>query len=616
MMAMFAFTSVFALQGGPDIYGYTWKDSNEPGGPAFVWNSIQGAPGAVQVAGLADDNSVGPFNLNGWSFHYYWTDESSWKFGSNGWLGFNNIGNIAHCFPTIPQAGGSGDNFIAPYMTDLNFSTNSTPNPGEVWYWDNGADTLIVEWVNVPWWTNGTPDWIGSNSFQLILSGADSSITFMYNDMDQNNFNDTGGCAADLVYGIENITGNIGLQVAAEMVPADQYAIKFYYPDTVTFQVPDATPAWNANADNAGQFFFGGANAVPVDMVTNIANVGNADITNTINVDGELRNLALQQVWSDNSSVPSLVAGADQTVTFGTQATLSTVGQYYYNVSTSNSQDINPSNNDNTVEVSAVDCQNDTVNLTYATGNPPDGVIVWAGAGNFDEGGGVYIEPPAYPFEITAVDAYIVGDGDLQTPMTAGFAITVFDDSAVPGNVLLSDTVQAGQVGEEVWNRVTFSSTATINSGGVYIGWFQGDATIALGTEAFGPISRRTYEILSGSWAPYRQVTVEDFLLSLHGNVSCAVGVEDDEAMAISLNAAPNPTNGITSISYEIPALGDVNFSVMDMYGKTVQTRSFNGLAAGAYAFMFDTNEIASGIYFINMQYGEQKLTKKLVVNR
>lgn len=608
------FQTAHAGQGGPDSYGYTWIDSDEPGGPAYNWIEIRNATDAVRITGLGDDNSVGPFTLNGWDFRYYWTDITSWKFGSNGWVGLNgNIGNIAHCFPSIPQAGGNGDHFIAPFMTDLNFATSnaSFPNPGEVWYRDNGVDSLIIEWYDVPWWTNGNPDWLGSNTFQMILTSTDSSITWNYMDVDQTNFNDTPGCATDLIAGFENLTGNIGLTVFNEIVPQDMYTVKIMFPATPLITVPDAQPDWNSNSDNKGQFFLKGDT---IDLITNIKNVGNADITSTINIAGELR-LGITSFFTDATSIPSLVAGADTTVIFPNQAILSQAGRFTYQVTTSNPDDLNPSNNENRVELDVVECVNDTLTYLYGIG-PADGGISWTG-GQGNEGGGTYIEPALYPTDILAVDVFIL-DAD-AAPGSDGFSIAIYDDTGVPGTILDSIVVASANVIESGWNRVQLTSPITITSGGFYIGWFQGGANVALGTETTLPISNRTFEILSGQWAPYRTGTVNDPLLGAHVSVTCppiVIGINDGNATALSVNAVPNPANDRTKINYEIPAVGNASIAVMNVYGQTVFSTVKNDLAAGSHSMDLDTRDLAAGVYFINLTVGAEKVTRKLIVNR
>ena len=604
--------NAFALQGGPDVYGYTWMDSNEPGGPSFSWKEIQGAPGAIEITGLADDNSVGPINM-GWSFQYYWTLNNSFKFGSNGWVGFSNIGNIAHCFPTIPTAGGAGNNFIAPFMTDLNFT--GTGNPGEVWYWDNGVDTLIIEWANVPWWVNTPSGFVGDNTFQLILSGVDSSITFMYKDMDPANFNDTPGCAADMVTGIENLTGNIGLQVNNESIPADSYAVKFYYPNTVTFQVPDATPNWAANADNAGQFYLAGPNASSVTLSANIKNVGNAPITSNITVNGVIAGGILNSSTIITGGLP---AGDDSTVTFPNTVTFANGGNFTFNVTTNTAggQDINPSNNSTSVEVVAVECENDTVNLGYSVGSVPDGVIVWSGGGAGSEGGGIYITPPSYPATIEAIDLFIA-DIDQDPLLVDSYSLVIYDDNGAPGTMLDSVFVPNTSIIENVWARIQLNGTATITSGGFYVGWYQGGSNVALGTEAVAPISRRTYEIIGGQWAPYRNGTVDDFLMKAHVSTVCpSVSIKDPKASNILLQAVPNPTQGLTQLQYTLPVAGDVRLSVIDIHGKEVFNTVKTGLQAGNHAIDFNTESIAAGLYFVKLEQGADRVTSKLVVNR
>ncbi len=612
---VFASNSVLAqTTGGPDLFGYTWEDSNAPSGPAYTWLDITTLPGAVQITGLTDDNAVGPFNF-GFDFRYYWNDVNTFRFGSNGWIGLgaqgNAIGNIAHCFPSIPTQGGVGDNYVAPFLTDLNYVSNSFPNPGSAWYWSNGQDSLIIQYNNVPWWRAGTPDWIGSNTFQVVFSGLDSSITFNYNDMDPASFNNTPFCDQDLIIGMENVTGNIGLVHNLEVVPADQYSVRFNYPDSVTFQVPDATPAWAANSDNAGQIF---VSPSTVNLEVNVANVGNADITTDINVDGVLQSLSFNTVWSDQTSVPGgLVAGADTTVIFPKVVNLNTAGQYYFNVVTANGSDINQTNDDNTVEISVVECVNDSFTLTYATGNTPDRAVGWSGGGG-DSGAGVFFAPFGDSITLESVDLYVVSSIDANNP-TSSFWIKVYDDSGIPGALLDSVYVPVANVVVDAWNTVSLTSPITISNGGFFVSWIMGGDTALLGAEAFGPISRRTYEVLGGNWSPYRQAQSEDFLIRVNATGCDSLVAVDDPIANFELQTYPNPTTEAFKVRFDLPYAGEAQFTMMDRLGRTVFRRGLD-VNAGTTTFTYDASGLSSGVYFLSMQFDGQKVTHKVIVSK
>ena len=180
--------------------------------------------------------------------------------GPNGWLGFSNIGNIASCFPTMTNAS-PPHNFIAPMMADLNFGYDGsigTPNPGSAYYWTNNADTFIITYENVPFWTPTSP-YTGSNTFQVILCGTDSSITYQYEQVEQSiNYNCGGVGTTDWNYvqGIKAINGSTGLTVNPNhsTLAADMSAIKFFFPDSITLQIQDAAATGGLNIDNGGEF--------------------------------------------------------------------------------------------------------------------------------------------------------------------------------------------------------------------------------------------------------------------------------------------------------------------------------------------------------------------------
>jgi hypothetical protein len=614
LLAISGFTELKALQGGPDAYGYVWRDSNEPNGPAFNWVDIENRPGTVTVSGLADDNSVGQFNI-GWSFHYYWSDYDKVKLGSNGWLSFNNVGNIASCFPTLPTAGGAGDNLIVPYMSDLTYisSVPASPNPGRMFYWTNSVDSFIVQYKTVPWWRQGSPDWIGSNTFQVILSGQDSSITFQYLDTDPTNLAIATQCGTSMEIGIENITGNVGLQVSTgTAVPADNYAIKFYYPANVTFQVPDATPAWAANADNAGQFVYTGS---PVNFSANIANSGNAAITNQITVNGKLMDGGTQ-VWTSSAAIAGgLPAGNDSTVTFPTAVTLTNAKQYTLDVTSVNTQDINPSNNNTKVEVVAVNNTGGYVQLSYCSGGLPDGSISWAGGG-VDDGVAIKIVPPGYPMTIDSISVFILGDdGDPLTPLLNGFDLLVIgaDANGNPdlNNILQTEKISAANGIEDFWNRIALDTSVVINSGSVFVAWLQGGTGVALGTEALSPISRRSYEILGGAWSPYRDNTVNEYLIQVASTLP--VGIKDP-ATPGKLSVYPNPSRGLVNVAYEVANFSDAQFSILNTMGQQVWAKRHSDVAPGAYEFQIDLSGLSAGVYFLSQETIDGRKTVKLIV--
>ena len=104
--------------GGPDLYGYTWKDSNDPNGPTYNWIDITSYAEVQQIESLADDNTRGPYVI-GFPFHYYWYDVNSFYIGSNGYISFGNA-LLASPIKSIPDTV-APQNFIAAFESDLNY---------------------------------------------------------------------------------------------------------------------------------------------------------------------------------------------------------------------------------------------------------------------------------------------------------------------------------------------------------------------------------------------------------------------------------------------------------------------------------------------------------------
>lgn len=476
---------------GPDNYGYTAKDSNEPNGPVFGWIDI--TENGTRVNGLTDDNFVGPFSI-GWSFHYYWYDVTQFYIGSNGYIKFSTAGQLAQPIPQLPSTATPND-IVAPYAADWFFGG---ADPSECYWWTNGDDSLIVSWVDVTAWAQGGN--LGDHEFQVILTSTDSSITFQYgastlNDVSNNNIS----------IGIENLTGQIGISNhysddgagAPADYPANNSAIKFYYPDVVTFQVHDLAVAGVQNSRSQGEFILNGGS---LDGYLGIRNTGNQNET------AYTANYAIRQVNNTLITEANINGGAmnagDLTETALNDVwTPSTDGVFRIVGTVTLPGDLFAGNNSVRSELHVVTLPGE---LTYDDGTS-DRDWGWAGG----EGGmAMEFVPPVYPCEIVSARAYCT--------VLGAFQIQILDDNGpdgAPGDIIWSADVNAPVVG---WNSVnTDSGEVIINDGSFYVAWYTTNGSAAnfgVDTTSSQGISRRSWEA-AGGWAENRLLNEADVMV-------------------------------------------------------------------------------------------------------
>jgi hypothetical protein len=184
--------------GGPDAFGYVWKDSDEPDGPTYNWVDI--TQRGTRIVGIPDDSTVGPYSM-GFPFSLYGESSTNIWVCANGFISTEviDMGGQTYPFfsnyplPTAAQAGIVHCQAICPMWDDF-----SPPIQGDVYYWA-GTDSFIVSWINTTRYSTG-----GNYTFQVILTG-DDKITYQYQTLS--------GELDSCTVGIQNRTGTIGLQV-------------------------------------------------------------------------------------------------------------------------------------------------------------------------------------------------------------------------------------------------------------------------------------------------------------------------------------------------------------------------------------------------------------------
>ncbi|MBN2790755.1 MAG: DUF2817 domain-containing protein [Candidatus Delongbacteria bacterium] len=177
--------------GGPDTYGYSWKDSDEPDGPAYNWVDISslGTP-----LGLSDDGISSSLAL-GFAFNFYGTDYSTVRIGANGAITFTGTA-ISYTNPIIPSSS-APNAVIAPFWDDLDPSSGQSDDI--YYYYDSANGRFIVQYNQIINYGGGT-----KNTFEVLLY-QNGTIILQYNTMN--------GTLDACTVGIESGDGSDGIQV-------------------------------------------------------------------------------------------------------------------------------------------------------------------------------------------------------------------------------------------------------------------------------------------------------------------------------------------------------------------------------------------------------------------
>jgi hypothetical protein len=479
--------------GGPDDYGYTWIDSNEPGGPTFEWIDITGI--GTQVEGLGDDNSVGPF-LIGFDFPYYWYDVDRFFIGSNGWISFSSGQNFAHPFIQLPNSNLPND-LLAVLSGDIDFKPTSDARC--YYYTSPGLDSLVVSYIEVPEFADAT----ALHTFQAILTRADSTITYQYGEQ-LGRF--LGGQSYAFTMGMENSTGTIGLSYfynnrntpPPDPPPfADSTVIKFVPPESTSFVVNDIGVV-NAITEGGMGVFVHPDSAVA--LWSDLKNFGN-QTQNFYGASCVITDESQATVYTD-SIISTTPIAPSEVVNFPFEDPFTAIAAGQYTAAFGGhlppGVDLVPDNDVLEVEINAMSYPGD---LSY-----DDGTAESTNSWNGDYSGfGSEFVPHTYPVRVENMSVSITVNaiGDL--------AVFVLDDDGPggsPGTVLASDTI-----------NVSFSGLITVDflddnviieEGSFFIGAIHVlQSTLAFGMDETPPYSRRGWEFTAG-WAPSRYQAEND----------------------------------------------------------------------------------------------------------
>jgi PKD repeat protein len=210
--------------------------------------------------------------------------------------------------------------------------------------------------------------------------------------------------------------------------------------------------------------------------------------------------------------------------------------------------------------------------------------------------------------------SYVWSTGDTSatiTVMTSGdYALVVSDNNGCSGSDTVSVMVNPNPI-------PSFSNAANL----LAVNFTDNTTSATSWAWDFGDGNTSTQQNPTHTYAAAGSYVV---CLSVEDAMGC-VGTTCDTISVVAVGLAnalseetvivyPNPFTGIAKITVSLSATTEGSLSVSDIYGKEVQAITKQVFNAGEHSFELSSENLSSGVYFLNFSTDLGKITKKVIV--
>ncbi len=564
--------------GGPDTFGHTWIDSDEPGGPVFAWTDIS-AVGTPTFGAYSDDGNRGPFPV-GFDFPFYGNTFSEFRVCSNGWLSFTSSATTYTNQP-LPNAGGP-ENLLAVFWDDMVVDPSDL---GEIYYHYDG-EKLIVQF-EIRRIGQGSPPYY---SMQALLY-PNGNIVYQYNTL--------GATTNSATIGIQNATNDDALMATYNTAYVHEGL-------AILFQ---ATPAWLSVSSEAGTMAPGGYEHVTVTM--DAANLEPGDHTGTLTlVSNDPANPTVTvDVLFHVGSVDAVESRMDPDV-LDESDNVRWIMSYV---------ELPPEFDPTTVDISTV----------RFNGQVAASVSHWWSDGDFNNNG---IPDLTFKFCREDVEAILPPGDAVEVLITGEITDTTYFVATNSMRVIAPELTtpnggEAFYIGQDVTINWRNPEGRTVEFAHLYYTLDDGETwePMAMGVRA------ESYQwqapLLPSETAKVR-VFVYDQVGLLGSDISDEVftvtsslsAVDDLLPVKYALRGAfPNPFNPKTTISFDLPKAGMTRLAIYDVRGRLVKELVSEIRARGRHDVVWlgdDSRgrQMASGVYYYRVESGEFTSTKSMTL--
>jgi len=227
-----------------------------------------------------------------------------------------------------------------------------------------------------------------------------------------------------------------------------------------------------------------------------------------------------------------------------------------------------------------------------------------------------YTAPGVYPDSATGLAIAYVGVPYAETITTITPADTCIVIILPPCQVIPIDSVVIDVfTGLPTGFNVVSENQTSLNF--VFAGG-SSSCMLITGTATAGQVGFYPLTVSGLSWATVLGVpTSQPFLVDYYIlEIVMPTGVESfsGEEFEIKQNI-PNPFSNNSRIEYYLPEASNVSLSVYNVLGKMVKSENVQA-TKGVNNFSLNAADFSNGVYFYNLTYANQTITKRFIVNK
>ena len=96
--------------------------------------------------------------------------------------------------------------------------------------------------------------------------------------------------------------------------------------------------------------------------------------------------------------------------------------------------------------------------------------------------------------------------------------------------------------------------------------------------------------------------------------VGACVGIKENLGLNKNIRLIPNPSNGIVNIVTSLTNSQNIEISIHNALGQMVSNTIYSSLTNNSYTL--DLTSYSNGVYFVTVSNGEEKVVKRLILNK